>query len=169
EPRRTGGLRRVARRDVVPRGARRRAAVGWILSRRSEAARDRPDDIRPWPCQRAFRGHHGHRLAIRSAESAGGRAMKNFVLVPDALVVTGALAVLLLGRARRRPRWWMPVAAAAVTLVALAVELWAGAVVSTYFGGALVQDRFALFAKAAVLLAATLAIAVTDWSDEDAP
>jgi len=95
--------------------------------------------------------------------------MKNFVLVPDALVVASALVLLLLGRARRRTRWWMPVAAGAVTLVALAVELWAGAAVSTYFGGALVQDRFALFAKAAVLLAATLAIAVTDWSDEDAP
>src|SRR5258708_34551350 len=95
--------------------------------------------------------------------------MKNFVLVPDGLVVASALVLLLLGRARRRTRWWMPVAAGDVTLVALAVELWAGAAVSTYVGGALVQDRFALFAKAAVLLAATLAIAVTDWSDEDAP
>src|SRR5216683_1219308 len=95
--------------------------------------------------------------------------MKNFVLVPDALVVACALVLLLVGRARRRTRWWLPVAAAAVTLVALAVEMWAGAAVSTYFGGALVQDRFALFAKAAVLLAATLAIAVTDWSDEDVP
>jgi len=63
----------------------------------------------------------------------------------------------------------MPVAAAAITLVALGVELWAGAAVSAYFGGAVVQDRFALFAKAAVLLAATLAIAVTDWSGEEAP
>jgi len=95
--------------------------------------------------------------------------MTNFVLVPDALVVASALVLLLVGRARRRTRWWMPVAAAAVTLVALGVELWAGAAVTTYFGGAVLQDRFALFAKAAVLLAATLAIAVTDWSDEDAP
>lgn len=95
--------------------------------------------------------------------------MTKFVLVPDALVVAGALVLLLAGRARRRTRWWLPVAAAAVTLVALAVELWAGAAVSTYFGGAVVQDRFALFAKAAVLLAATLAIAVTDWSYEEAP
>src|SRR6266478_4055477 len=95
--------------------------------------------------------------------------MKNFVLVPDALVVASALVLLLLGRARRRTRWWMPVAAGAVTLVALAVELWAGAAVSTYLTGALVQDRFALFAKAAVLLAAGLAIAVTDWSEEGAP
>jgi len=56
-----------------------------------------------------------------------------------------------------------------VVAVALAVELWAGAAPASYFGGALVQDRFALFAKAAVLLAAGLAIAVTDWSDEGAP
>ena len=95
--------------------------------------------------------------------------MTNFVLVPDALVVASALVLLLAGRARRRTRWWMPVAAAAVTLVAFAFELWAGSAVATYFGGAVLQDRFALFAKSAVLLAATLAIAVTDWSDEDAP
>jgi len=95
--------------------------------------------------------------------------MTNFVFVPDALLVAGALVLVLAGRTRRRTRWWMPVAAAALTLVALAVELWAGAAVSTYFGGAVVQDRFALFAKAAVLLAATLAIAVTDWSGEEAP
>ncbi len=95
--------------------------------------------------------------------------MTNLVLVPEALVVATALVLLLVGRARRRTRWWMPVAAAAVTLVALGVELWAGSAVTMYFGGALLQDRFALFAKAAVLLAATLAIAVADWSDEDAP
>ena len=95
--------------------------------------------------------------------------MRNFVFVPEALVVVGALAILLLARGRRRSRPWLPAAAAAFPLVALAVELWAGATLATYFGGALVQDRFALFAKAAVLLAAVLAIAVTDWSEEDAP
>jgi len=91
------------------------------------------------------------------------------VLVPEALVVAGALALLLMGRTRRRVRWWLPTAAAALVLLALLVELWAGSTLVSYFGGAFVQDRFALFAKAAVLLAATLAIAVTDWSDEDAP
>jgi NADH-quinone oxidoreductase subunit N len=54
-----------------------------------------------------------------------------------------------------------------VALVALAVELWAGATLSTYFGGGLVQDRFALFAKAAVLLAVAIAFAVVDWTAED--
>ncbi|HEX9476218.1 MAG TPA: proton-conducting transporter membrane subunit, partial [Candidatus Dormibacteraeota bacterium] len=93
--------------------------------------------------------------------------MKNFVLVPEALVVVGALALLLVGRSRRRT--WLPAAAAVLALAALLVELWVGSTLSTFFGGALVQDRFALFAKAAVLLAAALAIAVTDWSDEDVP
>jgi len=51
----------------------------------------------------------------------------------------------------------------------MVVELWAGATLATFFGGAIVQDRFALFAKAAVLLTAALAIAVTDWTEENAP
>ena len=95
--------------------------------------------------------------------------MRNLVLVPEALVVAGALALLVAGRARGRSRWWFPGAAAGLALVALVVELWVGATLATFFGGALVQDRFALFAKAAVLLAAALAIAVTDWTDENAP
>jgi NADH-quinone oxidoreductase subunit N len=95
--------------------------------------------------------------------------MRNYVLVPEALVVAAALVLVLLGRAPRRSRRWAPLAATVVVAVALAVELWAGATLATYLGGALVQDRFALFAKAAILLAAGLAIAVTDWSDEGAP
>ncbi|HAC47036.1 MAG TPA: hypothetical protein DCF65_13375, partial [Chloroflexi bacterium] len=95
--------------------------------------------------------------------------MRNYVLVPEALVVAGAVLLVLLGRAPRRSRRWAPLVATVLVAVALAVELWAGATLSTYLGGALVQDRFALFAKAAVLLAAGLAIAVTDWSDESAP
>lgn len=95
--------------------------------------------------------------------------MSNFIFVPEALIVAGAVALVLIARARRRTRWWLPTAAASLALIALLVELWAGAALASFFGGALVQDRFALFAKAAVLLAAALAIAVTDWSDEDAP
>ena len=95
--------------------------------------------------------------------------MRNFVLVPEALVVVGALALVLSGRVRRRPRWWLPTAVTALVLVAFGVELWVGSFLASLFGGALVQDRFALFAKAAVLLSAALAIAITDWSDEDAP
>ncbi len=96
--------------------------------------------------------------------------MRNAALVPDALVVAGAVLVLLAGRlawfsaaSRRR----LPALAAGVAMVAFALELWVGATLSTYFGGALIQDRFALFAKAAVLLAAALAIATADWTTED--
>ncbi|HSS39589.1 MAG TPA: proton-conducting transporter membrane subunit, partial [Polyangia bacterium] len=88
-----------------------------------------------------------------------------------ALVVATALVVLLAGRLG-----WMPRAAArtvpaivvVIALIAFGVELWAGATLGTYFGGALVQDRFALFAKAAALLAAAAAIATADWTAEDA-
>jgi NADH-quinone oxidoreductase subunit N len=96
--------------------------------------------------------------------------VKNAVLVPEALIVAAGIGLLLSGRfswvsgERRR---LLPAVAAVVALLAFALELWVGATVGTYFGGALVQDRFALFAKAAVLLTATLAIATTDWSSED--
>jgi len=96
--------------------------------------------------------------------------VRNLVLVPEALVVAAAVVLLVASRfswispgARRA----MPAAVALVTLVALGIELWAGATLATYFGGGLVQDRFALFAKAAVLLAATVAFAVVDWTAED--
>jgi NADH:ubiquinone oxidoreductase subunit 2 (subunit N) len=95
--------------------------------------------------------------------------MRNYVLVPEALAVAGALALVLFGRAPRRSRRWAPLAATVLVAAALAVELWAGATLGSFLGGALVQDRFALFAKAAILVAAGLAIAVTDWSDEGAP
>ncbi|TAN34098.1 hypothetical protein EPN29_04240 [bacterium] len=96
--------------------------------------------------------------------------MKNLVLVPEALVVAGAVLLLLggrLGRLSRSSRRYLPAGAAAVALGALAVELWAGATLSTYFGGALIQDRFALFAKAAVLLTVAVALAAADWGAED--
>ena len=96
--------------------------------------------------------------------------VKNLVLVPEALVAAAAVVLLLGGRLgwfRPRTRRYLPAAAAAVALIALGVELWAGATLSTYFGGGLVQDRFALFAKAAVLLAAAIVLAVADWTAED--
>jgi NADH-quinone oxidoreductase subunit N len=96
--------------------------------------------------------------------------VKNLVLLPDAMVVAAALLVLVGTRLEwfpRRSRRYLPAAAAAVALVAFLVELWAGSTVTTYFGGALIQDRFALFAKAAALLTATIALAATDWTAED--
>ncbi len=96
--------------------------------------------------------------------------MTNFLLVPEALVVAGAVALLLIGRfgtLRRRWRPYLPVATTLLVLAALLVELWAGAVVGSYLGGGLLEDRFALFAKVTALLAAGMAIAVADWSAED--
>ena len=97
-------------------------------------------------------------------------SVKNLVLVPEALVGAAAVALLIGGRFgwfSPGIRRYLPAAAAAIAVVALGVELWAGATLSTYFGGGLVQDRFALFAKATVLLAAAFVLAVTDWTAED--
>ena len=96
--------------------------------------------------------------------------MKYLVLLPETLVVALAICVMLAGRFAWLPataRRYLPQATALVVLVALGVELWAGATVGSYFGGALLQDRFALFAKAAVLLTAAVAVATTDWTAED--
>jgi NADH-quinone oxidoreductase subunit N len=96
--------------------------------------------------------------------------MRNAVLAPEALVVGGAVLVLLASRfswVSTASRRYLPALAAGVAMVAFGLELWLGATLSTYFGGALIQDRFALFAKAAVLLAAALAIATADWTTED--
>ncbi|HKV87203.1 MAG TPA: proton-conducting transporter membrane subunit [Candidatus Dormibacteraeota bacterium] len=96
--------------------------------------------------------------------------MRYLILVPEALLVAGAAVILLAGRfgwfspAARRS---LPAIASGIALVAFVVELWAGSTLTTFFGGALVQDRFALFTKAAILLAALLAIAAADWAAED--
>lgn len=83
-----------------------------------------------------------------------------------------ALLLLLVGRLGVVPRSWrgyLPSIVAAVVLVALVVELWVGGTISSLFGGGFIQDRFALFAKAAVLLAVAASIAAADWSAEDSP
>ena len=99
--------------------------------------------------------------------------MKYAALVPEALVVAAAVALLLGARWRlpayRRYRTRLPAVVAVVLLIALGVELWAGAAVATYFSGGLVLDRFALFVKAAALLAAMVAIGAADWAAEDSP
>ena len=96
---------------------------------------------------------------------------KYLLLLPEALVVAGAIAMLLLARSGtsryRRWRTSLPALAVLILLVALAIELRVGADIRAYFGGALLVDRFALFVKAAVLLAAAVGIAVADWGAED--
>lgn len=95
--------------------------------------------------------------------------LRDIVLVPEALIVATAVVVMLVGRFGwvRPMRRYLPQATAVIVLIALGIELWAGATLSTYFGGALIQDRFALFVKAAALLTAAVALAATDWTAED--
>jgi NADH-quinone oxidoreductase subunit N len=95
---------------------------------------------------------------------------RELVLVPEALVVATALLLLLagpFGGIRRSWRPQLPAVIAGVVLVALVLELWLGATLASLFGGAFLQDRFALFAKAAVLLAVATSIAAADWGAED--
>lgn len=92
------------------------------------------------------------------------------VALPEALVLASVVGVLVAGRLRSLrggARSYLPPAVAVVLLVALGVELWQGAAVGSYLGGAMLQDRFALFVKAIALVAAVAVIAVTDWAGED--
>src|SRR5207245_1860635 len=117
------------------------------------------------------RRHLRYGVALRGACAQPRRdAVRNLVLLPEALVLAMAVLVMLAGRFGWIPRAssaYLPQATALVVLIALGVELWAGATLTTFFGGALVQDRFALFAKAAALLTAAVALAATDWTAED--
>ena len=87
--------------------------------------------------------------------------MRYLFHIPEALVVAVAVVVLVGGRLALLPqnsRRYLPLVIAVLVLMALGVELWAGAIG---------QNRFALFAKAAALLTAAVAIASTDWNAED--
>jgi NADH-quinone oxidoreductase subunit N len=92
------------------------------------------------------------------------------VLAPEILVAATALGLIVAGRLGLAPaasRRYLPPATAALVVIALVIELSAGAALTTYFGGALLQDRFALFAKAVALAIAAVAVATTDWAAED--
>jgi len=100
--------------------------------------------------------------------------MTTLVLAPEALLVaTGGATLLMSGRFRARTRArvqrWGPRAVVAALLAALGLELWLGAQVGTLFAGGFAQDRFALFAKAAVLLALAAGVAAADWDLERLP
>ncbi len=100
--------------------------------------------------------------------------MTLWVLSPEGVVLLGAIGALVLPalaspRARGRMRGWLGWAAGVFVMAAFGLELWAGGQVGTLFAGGFVQDRFALFAKAAALLALLVAIAVTDWNEETLP
>jgi NADH-quinone oxidoreductase subunit N len=88
-------------------------------------------------------------------------------LLPEAIVLAAAVGLVLAGRAPDEDGLrWRPWAALAAALVALVAELTLGATVGTLFGGGWAQDRFALFAKGALLLGLVTLIASADWDDE---
>src|ERR1700681_1760389 len=96
--------------------------------------------------------------------------MGPLLLVPETLVAGTALLLLLaarFGSIPRSSRGNVAAIVAVVVVVAFIVELWVGGTLASLFGGGFIQDRFALFAKAAVLLAVAAAIAVADWGAED--
>ncbi len=94
--------------------------------------------------------------------------MRVVTLLPEVLVAAAAVGLLLSARVRlrARQRGWLPVAALGAVAAALVLELILGAAIGTLFNGGFSQDRFALFAKAAILLALGVAIAATDWELE---
>jgi NADH-quinone oxidoreductase subunit N len=96
--------------------------------------------------------------------------MSNLTFAPEALLAAAAMTLLLAGRRAWAPgaaRRYLPAFAMGATLVAFAIELWAGAALGSFLGGALLQDRFALFTKLAALLAAAIGVAAADWAAED--
>jgi NADH-quinone oxidoreductase subunit N len=92
--------------------------------------------------------------------------MRTTVLLPELLVAATALALVALTRLRFLPPRWLAAGALLVTLVALGLELWLGAQVGTLFGGGWQQDRFSLFAKAALLVVIVGFMASSDWDAE---
>ncbi|HSR23339.1 MAG TPA: proton-conducting transporter membrane subunit [Candidatus Eisenbacteria bacterium] len=86
--------------------------------------------------------------------------MRTVTLLPEVVVAAAALALLLGARllpARRR--LWLRLGALGAAVVALGLELWLGAALGTLFAGGWQQDRFALFAKAALLLGLIVLVA----------
>src|SRR5438093_3900447 len=169
--RRAWRVRRGSWRDLVSRHPRWSAALDRAVPRRTQDSRDRHAAFRPRLRESKRSRRLRHHVQLHAAGAGRTRrSMRYTVLVPEALVVALAVVVLLAGRFGSMPRTsraYLPQVTALVVLIAFGIELWAGASVTTYFGGALIQDRFALFAKAAALLTAAIALAATDWAAED--
>jgi NADH-quinone oxidoreductase subunit N len=86
--------------------------------------------------------------------------MRTIALLPELVILGSALALLVGARllpARRR--LWLRLGALVAAVVALGLELWLGAALGTLFSGGWQQDRFALFAKAALLLGLIVLVA----------
>jgi NADH-quinone oxidoreductase subunit N len=90
--------------------------------------------------------------------------------VPEGLVGAAALVAWFMpARARGRRATEVPLTFGLVLLAAWIVELSWGSAVGTAFDGGFVQDRFALYAKSFLILAALLGLALTDWEIAERP
>jgi NADH-quinone oxidoreductase subunit N len=86
--------------------------------------------------------------------------------LPEGAVLATAAALAIGTRTvngERRPLWLLSAAAMAGAVLALGLELWLGSAVGPFLGGVLAQDRFALFAKAALLLGVVVFVAAGRW------
>ena len=93
--------------------------------------------------------------------------MRTYDLLPEAIVVAAAIVLVLVARLPGiGDLRWRPWAALAAAVAALGAELWLGATIGTLFGGGWEQDRFSLFANAALLLGLVTLIAAADWQDD---
>jgi NADH:ubiquinone oxidoreductase subunit 2 (subunit N) len=93
--------------------------------------------------------------------------VRTYDLLPEAIVVAAAIGLVLVARLPGMGDLrWRPWAALAAAVAALVAELWLGATIGTLFGGGWEQDRFSLFAKAALLLGLVTLIASADWQDD---
>ena len=90
--------------------------------------------------------------------------------MPEALVGGAALlAWFMPARPRAARAVEVPAAFGLVLLVAWVVELSFGSAVGVAFDGGFVQDRFALYAKSFLILAALLGVVLTDWEIAERP
>jgi NADH-quinone oxidoreductase subunit N len=86
------------------------------------------------------------------------------LFLPEAAVVLAGLLLLSQGRLPDRAQVWVPLLSPALVLVGLGSELWLGATPGTLWGGAYLQDRLALFSKAAVLLSLLVLLLAASWN-----
>jgi NADH-quinone oxidoreductase subunit N len=89
-------------------------------------------------------------------------------LIPEVVMLLAGLGLLAGGSVRPIWRRRLPWAGAAAVVVALGFELWLGALVGPLLGAGFVQDRFALFSKAMVLVALLVLLLAGDWEPEAA-
>jgi NADH-quinone oxidoreductase subunit N len=87
-------------------------------------------------------------------------------LVPEGVVLLTSVGLWAAARLLPRGRW-VPAVALGAAVLAFALELWLGAAVGAVFGGAWSQDRFGLFAKAALLLGLAVLVAAADWDSDE--